>query len=248
MPYTKQAVLPPKVLGKLGAINQVTSSALTDPLSPKKTVIYRGQTVTPDPALRGGDFKDAFDRNTLLRRFSGKFWSQSYESAKAHARVVGTNKNPVAVFKAETNKVDALKGVRGINQHNRMTRSWYDKQDARAKVSKAANQIRQGTLYETIQDPQNKRLSIRGTAAVNPTFKGVRKEALRAAAQVVPRVAARLAGPYAVVDMILNPTPAYNWESGYSGAARTRTSLEFPKQDKTVDPRVRRKNTIRGIR
>lgn len=236
MAYKKEAVLPPKVLGKLAAINQVTSSILTDPLSPKKTVMYRGQTVTPDPALRGGDFHPHFERNPELNKASGRFWSQSRHSAAAHAKVVkrrAGGKSPVAVFKAETNKVDVLKGQKDLLAHNKASKIFTGDVIRRDVFSQAKEDIRKGTLYQTLMDPPNKRLSLSNTVKVNPTFKGVRKEALKAAAQVGSRVAARLAGPYAVVDMILNPTPAYNPNDGYQGEA---------------DPRRRRKATIQGIR
>ena len=230
----KYDVLPPKVRkSRFPVAKHIFQNYFEmGPLDPKKTALYRGQTVKPQPELRGGDFQSKFEKNTLLRRFSGKFWSQSIESAQSHAKIVGESKKPVAVFKAETNKVDALKGVKGIIQHNRMTGDLsYNKKEYREKISRSADRIRQNTLYETIQEPKNKRLSLRGTASVNPTFKGVRLEALRAAAQVLPRVATRLFGPTAVVDFILNPPPL----DGGPGYA-------------TGDPRKRRKQTIARIK
>ena len=232
--YTKQPVLPPKDAGRT-AVKQIVDNLWTGgSLSPKTTIVYRGQTVTPMPELKGGDFKSTFNRYPDMKAESGKFWTQSPESAKAHAKIVGRAGNtPVAVWKAETTKVDVLKGQRGVLQHNKKSGKHFIGDPSRHSLKRAKQNIRAGTLYQTIMDPPNKRLSISQTAAVNPNFTGVKGPALKSLAQVGMRVGSRLLGAYGVVDMIVNPTPAYNPKGGYKGKA---------------DPRKRRKATVAGIR
>ena len=229
--YKKTPVLPPKNSSR-PAIKQIVDNLWTGPLSPKKTTVYRGQTVTPMPELRGGDFKHTFDRNPGMKADSGKFWSQSTHSAKGHAKQVRAGKNPVAVWKAEVTKVDVLKGQKSLLKHNRISKGHVGATD-RGALSRAKTNIRQGNLYQTIMDPPNKRLSISQTRKVNPTFKGVKGPALKSLAQVGMRLGARILGPAAIIDMVVNPTPAYNPNDGYKGKA---------------DPRKRRKATVAGIR
>ena len=233
MPYVKQPVLPPKNSSRT-AIKQIVDNLWTGPLSPKATTVYRGQTVTPKPELRGGDWKGVFERNPGMKEASGKFWSQSAHSGTAHAKIVRRAGNtPAAVWKAEVPKVDVLKGQKGLLKHNRMSKTGYVGETNRSGLSRAKADIRQGTLYQTVMDPPNKRLSISNTAKVNPTFKGVRGPALKSLAQVGMRVGSRLLGAAGIVDMIVNPTPAHSPTAGYKGG---------------TDPRKRRKAAIAGIR
>ncbi len=242
--YKKQPVLPKKNKGrpsiKRAAIKQIVENLWTGPLSPKKTTVYRGQTATPMPELKGGDFKSKFDRHPGMKADSGKFWSQSTHSAKGHAKIVGRAGNtPVAVWKAEVPKVDVLKGQKSLLKHNRISNEYVGATD-RGALSRAKADIRQGNLYQTVMDPPNKRLSISQTSRVNPTFKGVRGPALKSLAQVAMRVSSRILGPVGIIDMIVNPTPAYNPNDGYKGD-------DHPVSRK-ADPRRRMKATIAGIR
>tara|TARA_R110000744_G_scaffold71312_2_gene143637 strand:- start:14225 stop:14998 length:774 start_codon:yes stop_codon:yes gene_type:complete len=254
------AVFPPKVPARgLAALEQLLEAVFTGPLDRKKTTIYRGQTVKNIPNQRGGDFRNNFegsgDKAKQLRKYSGKFWSQSDASAISHAKIVETDlgpsrsttsgitgnvprRVPVAVYKAEVKKTAVLRGFKAVLKHNQLaSKATMAKPktplEKRVGMSDVKQKIRKGTLYQTIMDPPNKRLSIIRTAAVNPTFKGVRKAALKSGLLVGFKIASRFIAPVAAVDAIVNPTPAYNPRHGY--------------KDKP-SPRKRAKQTLKRIK
>lgn len=143
-----------------------------------------------------------------------------------------------AVYEADIKKGKFLRGAYEASQaHNNpknisMLQLQEYKKDMQGKPvnSRLWSKIGREALLDI---PENRRLSLKATAKGNPSFKGVRKEALEAAAKLGLRGASRVIPLLAFIDMLINPTPAYNIEDGY--------------KVRSNDPRVRRKKTLEGL-
>ena len=223
----------------------------------KKTTVYRGQTADKNKNLRGGDWARKHQNNPELNKYSNRFWTQRKELAQKYAKdasnIAGKDYpqnwkdpvNPPVVLKATVPKTEALRGYKGIIEYQKDSRSVpnyatdsYDgrhnpKDINRYKIGMAKENIRKNNLYQTILDPKKKRLAVRATFEVNPTFKGARVRLLKSVGSTALKVGSRLFAPVALIDFFANPIPAYDPRHGYKG--------------KEIDPRKRMKQTIKSI-
>lgn len=195
--------------------------------------------------LRGGDWARKHQKNPELNEYSGRFWTQRKELAQKYAKdasdMAGKDYpqnwkdpvNPPIVMKATVPKTEALRGVKGIIEYQKKAGSLQDSDVNRAKIAGAKENIRKNNLYETILDPKKKRLAVRATFEVNPTFKGARVRLLKSVGSTALKVGSRLFAPVALIDFFANPIPAYDPRHGYKG--------------KEIDPRKRMKQTIKSI-
>jgi hypothetical protein len=257
-------------------LGRLTNRLLTGSLSVKDMTVYRGQSVKPDPELRGGDFKRRWDKVPLgrqlsLHKLSGKFWSGDQRVATHYVPV----KTPAVVLKGDAKKTDALRGLRGVfkqdrlltgetpnqlkhlhSEHEAEKRQWRrtristQKRDIKYDARLQLVSGRKHKIYETVLEPdkiKNRRVDLGATYKVNPTFKGVRTQAIKTGLRNLSTAGSRLLAPVAagmfVHDVVkhgplkavqnLSPVPAYNPDHGYRG---------------DTDPRKRKRKTIQSIR
>ena len=257
-------------------LGRLTNRLLTGSLSVKDMTVYRGQSVKPDPELRGGDFKRRWDKVPLgrqlsLHKLSGKFWSGDQRVAASYVPV----KTPAVVLKGDAKKTDALRGLRGIFKQDRLLtgetpnelKNLHSEHEAekrqwrRTRISTQKRDIkydarlqlvsgRKHKIYETVLEPdkiKNRRVDLGATYKVNPAFKGVRTQAIKTGLRNLSTAGSRLFAPVAA-GMFVHDVVKH----GPLKAVQNLSPVPAYNPDDgyrgDTDPRKRKRKTIQSIR